>query len=288
MLPTITHIHTAVIPVLAGSGTIFLDSRAHKTIYDGCQVARAHGAQVQRFQFEDPDRPRAAAAGKHRPAPADLHGRRQQHDRQRPRPARVRARRPRARGAAVRRRRPRLWRDRRARRRRAVLVRQARQQHRPPRRRELRDVVLVGGFSKAYSSLLAFIACPTEIKQMLKVAAPPYLYSGPSPVASLATVLTGFDVNDARGDTLRADICAKTARVLDCLRTSRRRDTQPLRLPGDRDPDRPPRRRSLRSAGSCSIAASTSPWPCIRWCRGTRWGYGCRSLRPTPMPSSTG
>ena len=53
-------------------------------------------------------------------------------------------------------------------------------------------LVLVGGFSKAYSSLLAFIACPTELKQLLKVAAPPYLYSGPSPVASLATVLAGF------------------------------------------------------------------------------------------------
>ena len=66
------------------------------------------------------------------------------------------------------------------------------------------NIVLVGGFSKAYSSLLAFIACPTEVKDLLKVAAPPYLYSGPSPVASLATVLAGFDVNERRGDALRA------------------------------------------------------------------------------------
>ena len=43
VLPTITHIHLSTIPVLAGSGTIFLDSRAHKTIYDGCQMARARG-----------------------------------------------------------------------------------------------------------------------------------------------------------------------------------------------------------------------------------------------------
>ena len=67
-------------------------------------------------------------------------------------------------------------------------------------------LVLVGGFSKAYSSLLAFIACPTEVKHLLKVAAPPYLYSGPSPVASLATVLAGLDVNERRGDALRADL----------------------------------------------------------------------------------
>jgi 8-amino-7-oxononanoate synthase len=79
-------------------------------------------------------------------------------------------------------------------------------------------IVLVGGFSKAYSSLLAFIACPTEVKQLLKVAAAPYLYSGPSPVASLASVLTGLGVNERRGDALRADLYALTARVLDALR----------------------------------------------------------------------
>jgi 8-amino-7-oxononanoate synthase len=217
VLPTITHIHTAVIPVLAGSGTIFLDSRAHKTIYDGCQVARAHGAHVQRFRFEDPaDLERLLRASTVQPrlicmdgvnsmtgnAP-DLHEF-----------ARV-AREHEAllyvddahgfgvigeraadelcsygkRGNS--------------------LVRHVGESY--------ESIVLVGGFSKAYSSLLAFIACPSEIKQMLKVAAPPYLYSGPSPVASLATVLTGLDVNEARGDALRADICAKTARVLECL-----------------------------------------------------------------------
>ena len=45
----------SVIPLLAASGTIFLDARAHKTIYDGCQIAKARGAAVRRFRFEDPD-----------------------------------------------------------------------------------------------------------------------------------------------------------------------------------------------------------------------------------------
>ena len=76
------------------------------------------------------------------------------------------------------------------------------------------DIVLVGGFSKAYSSLLAFVTVPTWLKEHLKVAAAPYLYSGPSPTASLATVLAGFDVNDRRGDTLRADLHRLTTRVL--------------------------------------------------------------------------
>src|SRR4029079_19199727 len=79
------------------------------------------------------------------------------------------------------------------------------------------NLILVGGFSKAYSSLLAFIACPTEVKDLLKVAAPPYLYSGPSPVASLAGVLVGFDVNERRGDELRRVLHDRTRRVLDCL-----------------------------------------------------------------------
>src|SRR4249920_3971951 len=48
VLPTITHIHMSVIPVLAAGGTIFLDSRAHKTIYDGCQFAVARGATLKR------------------------------------------------------------------------------------------------------------------------------------------------------------------------------------------------------------------------------------------------
>ena len=74
---------------------------------------------------------------------------------------------------------------------------------------------MVGGFSKSYSSLLAFLALPTALKNHLKVAAAPYLYSGPSPVASLATVLAGFDVNDAEGDALRDRLAAMTASVLD-------------------------------------------------------------------------
>ena len=80
--------------------------------------------------------------------------------------------------------------------------------------------MLVGGFSKAYSSLLAFIACPTDVKDLLKVAAPPYLYSGPSPVASLATVLAGLDVNEQRGEALRRVLFDRTQRVLDCWTAS--------------------------------------------------------------------
>ena len=55
------------------------------------------------------------------------------------------------------------------------------------------------------------------MKDLIKVAAPPYLYSGPSPVASLATVLAGLDVNERRGDQLRGELARLTKRVTDCL-----------------------------------------------------------------------
>jgi 8-amino-7-oxononanoate synthase len=79
------------------------------------------------------------------------------------------------------------------------------------------NIVLVGGMSKAYSSLLAFVACDPAIKRHLKIAAPTYLYSGPVPVASLATALTGLAVNADRGDRLRGRLYTSTWRILDHL-----------------------------------------------------------------------
>jgi Aminotransferase class I and II len=55
LLPTLTHIHASVIPVLASDGTVFVDARAHKTIWDGCVTARAHGATVVRYAHDDPE-----------------------------------------------------------------------------------------------------------------------------------------------------------------------------------------------------------------------------------------
>lgn len=216
-LPTITHIHMSVIPLLAGSGTILLDGRAHKTIYDGCAIARGHGATVTRFRHDDvghleellaaqPPAPRLVCTdgvnsmtGNAPPLGAlarlareheallyvdDAHGF-----------GIIGERSPEescsygSRGNSI--------------------VRHAGEHY--------EDIVLVGGFSKSYSSLLAFIACSTRLKEFIKIGAPPYLYSGPSPVASLATVLAGFEVNAARGDEIRADIHRKTATVLDTL-----------------------------------------------------------------------
>src|SRR5436305_11419527 len=55
VLPTITLIHMSVIPILAGDGTIYVDRRAHKTIYECAQFAAAHVATVMRIRHADRD-----------------------------------------------------------------------------------------------------------------------------------------------------------------------------------------------------------------------------------------
>jgi 8-amino-7-oxononanoate synthase len=218
LLPTITHIHMSVIPVLVGSGTIFLDGRAHKTIYDGAMIAKGHGATVVRYRHDDYEHLEELLEV-NRTAPkliamdgvnsmtgnaVDVH----------------------------------------------ELVRLAREHdallyvddahgfgvigERAPdelchygargngvvrnQGEDYENIILVGGFSKSYSSLLSFLALPTRLKDVLKVAAPPYLFSGPSPTASLATTLAGLAVNEKRGDLVRYEIFRRTKRVLDRLR----------------------------------------------------------------------
>ena len=217
ILPTITLIHLSVIPVLAGDGTIFVDNRAHKTIYDGCQFASARGATIKRFRFEDPDDlEQLLRADRSSTRLICMDGINS-----------MTGNAPDIREFA-----------RVARRYDAILYvddahgfgvigERATDESSPYGKRgnsvirhygeSYEGIVLVSGFSKSYSSLAAFIACPPQLKELLKTAAPPYLYSGPSPTASLATVLAGFEVNDSRGDQLRADLWRKTAQVLECL-----------------------------------------------------------------------
>ncbi|HWB36515.1 MAG TPA: pyridoxal phosphate-dependent aminotransferase family protein, partial [Rugosimonospora sp.] len=186
VLPTITHIHMSVLPILAGQGSVLVEHTAHKTIYDGCVYARAQGATLHKFDGEDldnlvealnatppggrlvcvdgvnsmtgnlPDLPGMARVCRDHDALLyvdDAHGFGmigERHDDETSPYG--------SRGNSV--------------------VRHLGESY--------DNIILVGGFSKAYSSLLAFVALPTWLKNHLKVAAPPYLYSGPSPTASLA------------------------------------------------------------------------------------------------------
>ena len=217
VFPTITLIHLAVIPLLAASGSVFVDRRAHKTVYEGAELATLRGATLKRFGHNDlnelesllrsdsssarlicidgvnsmtgnvADIASYAALAREHGAILyvdDAHGfgviGERSDDETSPYGCRGNS-----------------------------IVRHFGESY--------ENVVLVAGLSKAYSSLAAFIACPPEMKRLLKTAAPPYLYSGPSPVASLATTIRGLEVNDRRGDVLRAELWAKTQRVLECL-----------------------------------------------------------------------
>ncbi len=216
-LPTITHISSSVLPALADQGTVYLDARSHKTIWDGCQIARGHGATVRRFGHDDPAQLEALLrAGGTEPRVVCIDGINSMTGN--PPPLREYLRLAREYEALL------YVDDGHGF---GVVGERALDEPCPYGRhgngvvRHLGEsydhVVLVGGFSKAYSSLLAFVACPTRLKELLKVAAPPYLYSGPSPIASLATVLEGFRVNAERGDELRARLWDHTRRVLDTL-----------------------------------------------------------------------
>jgi len=217
LLPTITHIHMSVIPVLAGSGTIFLDGRAHKTIYDGAMVAKGHGATVLRFRHNDYDHleellktstttPKVIAMDGvnsmtgNAPDVRELVRLAQEHD------ALLYIDDAHGFGVIGERGRDELCHYGK---RGNSLVRHQGQTY--------DNIILVAGFSKSYSSLLSFLALPTRLKDVLKVAAPPYLFSGPSPVASLATTLAGLEVNEKRGDLYRFEMYRKTKRVLDRL-----------------------------------------------------------------------
>ena len=217
VLPTITLIHMSVIPILAGDGTIYVDSRAHKTIYEGCQLAAAHGATVRRFQHDDVEALEAVLKeGGQAPRLICVDGVNSMTGNAADIETMARLARTYdallyvddAHGFGV-------------------IGERTADELSPYGARgngvvrhfgESYDHVLfVAGLSKAYSSLAAFVACPSELKLLLKTAAPPYLYSGPSPVASLATILAGLDVNEERGETIRASLWRKTATVLECL-----------------------------------------------------------------------
>ncbi len=87
-------------------------------------------------------------------------------------------------------------------------------------------VILAGGFSRAYSCGLAFLALPTALKRRLRPGTPPpgaptpgtptpgTPTPTPAPAAVLARVLAGLAVNDSRGDRIRARLYRLTSALL--------------------------------------------------------------------------
>ena len=218
LLPTISQIHLGVIPALAQRGTLIIEGRAHKTIYDGCVFARGQGATLRRFRSGDlEEMTRLLRGATEKPVMVCIDGVNSMTgdipD------LRTYARICRENGALL------YVDDAHGM---GVIGEHSPAEQNPYGHRgnaivrhcdeTYDDIILVGGLSKAYSSLLAFLALPTAVKNHLKVAAPTYLYSGPSPVASLVTVQAGLDVNDKRGDEVRTRLYQLTAKLLTHIR----------------------------------------------------------------------
>jgi 7-keto-8-aminopelargonate synthetase-like enzyme len=75
-------------------------------------------------------------------------------------------------------------------------------------------IVYVAGLSKAFSSLGAFVTCRSPAERSLFLTASTMIFSGPIPVASLATALAGLRVNRESGDRLREHVHRLTMRII--------------------------------------------------------------------------
>jgi 7-keto-8-aminopelargonate synthetase-like enzyme len=75
-------------------------------------------------------------------------------------------------------------------------------------------IVYVAGLSKAFSSLGAFVTCRSAAERSLFLSASTMIFSGPVPVASLATALSGLRINRRDGDALRQHVHRLTMRII--------------------------------------------------------------------------
>jgi hypothetical protein len=235
---SLTQTHNGVLPALAGEGTLLVDNRGHRTLHDTAVIAQAGGATVRRFRSGDldqlerllrrsapprvvcmdgvnpmtgnpPDVPAFAALAREHDATLyldDTHGF-------------------------------------------GVIGERGGYDPSPYGRRgngvvrwfgESYDhVVLTAGFSKAYSSLLAFVAVPTPLKQFLKVMVPTYVYGGPCrwprwPRRCWASRSTSAGATSCAPSSTQDPDRARPARQ------ARRGHLQRLRAPADRaGPGRP-------------------------------------------------
>jgi 7-keto-8-aminopelargonate synthetase-like enzyme len=79
-------------------------------------------------------------------------------------------------------------------------------------------IVYVAGLSKAFSSYAAFVTCFDDKVKWDLQAAGPFVFSGPTCVASLASALAGLRVNAREGDARRRTIYRLTRRFVTAVR----------------------------------------------------------------------
>jgi acyl-CoA synthetase (AMP-forming)/AMP-acid ligase II/7-keto-8-aminopelargonate synthetase-like enzyme/acyl carrier protein len=217
VFPTLTLLHSGVLPVLAGGdGVILLDRVAHNSMQEAAQLAGARGTAVDWFDHNDPialerrlelhrERPRKIIA---------IDGVYSMSSAYPPLPEFAR-----------------LARKHRAR----VYVDDAHgfgiigENPTPDNPygdrgngvvryfglRYSDDIVYVGGMSKAFSSMVAFISCADEAEKRRLSAASTAVFSGPSPTASLASAVAGLKISqDEEGSTIRRRLLSLTRQLV--------------------------------------------------------------------------
>jgi acyl carrier protein len=217
VFPTITLLHSGVLPVLAGTGgVILLDRAAHTSMQEAAQLAGSRGTAVDWFDHNDPydlewrlelhrERPRKIIAvdgvysmsGDYPPLPeftrlARKHGARVYVDDahglgvigENPTPDNPYGNR----GNGI------------------------------VRHFGLRygdDIVYVGGMSKAFSSMAAFVSCASEAEKRQLAMASTAVFSGPCPTASLASALAGLRISQGdEGSDIRRRLLSLTRELV--------------------------------------------------------------------------
>jgi myxalamid-type polyketide synthase MxaB len=221
VFPSISLLHTGILPLLAGpNGVILKDTEAHHSIHEGCLRAQANGAEWVAFPHSDLD-DLARKLARHRPGRKkiiatdgvysmgsshpplvdyvrlakehnallyvdDAHG------------FGIIGERP---DAAL----PYGYRG-------NGMVRHLGLDYCSDR------IVYVAGMSKAFSSYAAFVTCFDEKMKWTLQGSGPFVFSGPTCVASLASALAGLRVNAREGDAKRQQVYRLTRRFVTAAR----------------------------------------------------------------------
>lgn len=237
VFPTVTLTHLGVLPLLAGRGdTLVVDRSAHRSVQEAAELAAARGADLRRFEHGDRHSlARALDAASGRPVVAlngvysmtgtvpdlativgmtaavgglvyvdDAHGLGVLGRRPGTKPDEPHEPDPYGTGGG------------------GVVAHLG---------LSYDHIVYVGGLSKAFSSMAAFVTCRHPDDRAWFEQASTAVFSGPVPVASLATALAGLDVNAERGDELRRQLHRLTTRAIDGARERGWAVDNPLAFP---------------------------------------------------------
>jgi 7-keto-8-aminopelargonate synthetase-like enzyme len=217
VFPAVTLLHAGVIPVLAGAdGVIFKDVLAHRSMIEACRLAQTYGSEYVDFKHNDPDdlEERLASYPFQRTKLIVIDGVYSMSGEYAPLPEFARlAKRfnawvymDDAHGIGV------IGEDP------SPTMPYGHKGNGLARYYDLDYVqdrlVYVAGLSKSFSSFGAFITCnDLKMKNLFRSAAS-FIFSGPSPVASLASALAGLQLNQRDGEAWRARLYNLTHRLI--------------------------------------------------------------------------